>query len=58
MMDDITNYFQNEIKKVRKESYEKGLAAAKGDKKDSSVVFIDKQRDQQQEVFNDLYDFN
>lgn len=58
MMDDITNYFQNEIKKVRKESYEKGLAAAKGDKKDSSVVFIDKQRDQQQEVFNDLDDFN
>lgn len=57
MMDDITSYFQNEIKQVRRESYEKGLADAKEKMKKSSVVFTDKQTGTHTEVFNDLDDF-
>lgn len=57
MMDDITSYFQNEIKEVRKESYEKGLADAKEKMKKNSVVFTDKQTGSHTEVFNDLDDF-
>jgi len=41
MMDDITEYFQKEITKVRKESYEKGRNAQK-DNKPNNVVFKDK----------------
>lgn len=54
MMDDITNYFQNEIKQVRKESYEKGLADAKEKMKKTPVVFTDKQRGADIEFYNDL----
>lgn len=58
MMDDITSYFQNEIKQVRKESYEKGLADAKDKMKGNSVVFNNKQIGHHTEVYNDLDDFN
>lgn len=57
MMDDITSYFQNEIKEVRRESYEKGLADAKNKMKKNPVVFTDKQTGIHTEVFNDLDDF-
>lgn len=57
MMDDITSYFQNEIKEVRKESYEKGLADAKEKMKKNPVVFTDKQTGTHTEVYNDLDDF-
>lgn len=57
MMDDITSYFQNEIKQVRRESYEKGLADAKEKMKGNSVVFTQKQTGTHTEVFNDLDEF-
>lgn len=57
MMDDITQYFQNEIKQVRKESYNKGLADAKAKMNNSSVVFTDSKTGKQTEVYNDLDDF-
>ena len=57
MMDDITSYFQNEIKTVRKESYEKGLAEAKDKMKKNPVVFTHKQTGNHIETFNDLDDF-
>lgn len=57
MIDDITDYFQKEITKVRKESYEKGLAAAKDKINKPDVVFKDKQKTQQMEIYNDLDEF-
>lgn len=57
MMEDITNYFQNEIKQVRRESYEKGLADAKGKMTNSQVVFIDKQHGSHTDTFTDLDEF-
>ena len=57
MMEDITNYFQNEIKQVRKESYEKGLEDAKNGKKKAPVVFKDKQPGAADDVYDDLDNF-
>ena len=57
MMDDITSYFQNEIKEVRRESYEKGLADAKEKMKKNPVVFTEKQTGTHTEIYNDLDDF-
>lgn len=57
MLDDITNYFQNEIKQVRRESYEKGLADAKNKMNKSQVVFTSKQNVVPPEVYNDLDEF-
>lgn len=57
MIDDITDYFQKEITKVRKESYEKGVAAAKDKINNPDVVFKDKQKTQQMEIYNDLDEF-
>lgn len=57
MMEDITNYFQNEIKSVRKQSYEKGLADAKKQMNVSDVVFMDKQKQNTTKVYDDLDDF-
>lgn len=54
MIDDITDYYNKEITKVRKSSYEKGLADAKKD--NSSVVFKDKDG-KPVETFDDLDDF-
>lgn len=54
MMEDITNYFQNEIKQVREESYKKGLADAKEKMKQTPVVFTNKQRETDVEFYNDL----
>lgn len=56
MIDDITDYFQKEITKVRKESYEKGVAAAKGKMNKPDVVFKDKGI-QHTEIYNDLDEF-
>ena len=53
MMEDVTNYFKNEIKSVRKESYEKGLKDA--GKKQSPVVF--KERQKVDTDFDDLDNF-
>lgn len=57
MMDDITSYFQNEIKEVRRESYEKGLADAKEKMKKNPVVFTEKQTGTHTAIYNDLDDF-
>lgn len=57
MMDDITSYFQNEITKVRKESYQKGLADAKNKMNKTQVVFTEKQTGVHPEVYNDLDEF-
>lgn len=53
MIDDITQYFQREITKVRKESYNKGLNDAKMGK--SRVVYKDKPA--RQNINNDIDDF-
>ena len=50
MVDDITSYFQNEIKKVRRENTQK-------QDKNSNVVFTDKKIDTAKEVYNDLDEF-
>lgn len=42
MIDDITTYFQNEIKQVSKKSYEKGLAEGKDKANTSKVVYKQK----------------
>lgn len=57
MIEDITNYFQKEITKVRKESYEKGVASAKEKITQTDVVFKNKPKIQQSEHYNDLDDF-
>lgn len=58
MIDDITDYFQKEITKVRKDSYEKGVAdAQKKIEKSNTVVFKTKEKGSQQDFYNDLDDF-
>ena len=57
MVDDITDYFQKEITKVRKESYEKGLADAKSKMNKPQVVYKEAKREQPTEFYNDLDDF-
>lgn len=60
LIDDITDYFQKEITKVGKESYNKGAADAQKKKdKPSNVVFKDKQKPTKQVVdnYDDLDDF-
>lgn len=52
MIDDITEYFQKEISKVRKESYTKGKTDATKSKPD--VIYKDKQRERSEELFDDL----
>ena len=54
MMNDITDYFQKEISKVRKESYEKGKSDAKGKDKKSEIVYRNKQVKNQSNVYDDL----
>lgn len=54
MLEDITTYFQNEIKQVRKESYQKGLEDSKNK---SSVVFKDKSIKDSNNIYSDLDDF-
>lgn len=54
ILDDITNYFQEQIKQVRKQSYEKGIADAK--KSDTQVVYRNKEVNVD-DSYNDLDDF-
>lgn len=54
ILDNITEYFQNEIKKVRQQSYEKGVADAK--KSDTSVVYKTKQKNGD-DIYDDLDNF-
>ena len=53
MVDDITSYFQNEIKQVRKDSYQKGLEDAR--KGGNSVVYANKEK--KSRVYDDLDNF-
>lgn len=55
MVEDITQYFQNEIKQVRKESYEKGLEQGRLNNQGSSMEY--KPRGTQSHIYNDLDDF-
>lgn len=55
LINDITEYFQKEITKVGRESYAKGLAAQNKDK--NNMVYIDKNRKDRLENYNDLDDF-
>lgn len=55
MVDDITEYFQKEITKVRKESYKKGMEDAKIKNTKSDVVFKSSNKKVQQ--YSDLDDF-
>lgn len=58
ILNDITEYFQKEISNVRKESYQKGLSDAKNNtNKKPDVIFTNKQKESNQEVYNDLDDF-
>ena len=58
MVDDIADYFKKEIADVREKSYKKGAEDAhKKVDKSNNVVFKDKPKSQQQEVFSDLDDF-
>ena len=52
MVSDITNYFQKEISKVRKESYQKGLNDAKSKKPD--VVYKEQKLVDKNDVYDDL----
>lgn len=54
MIEDITNYFQNEIKQVRKESYKKGIEDAK---KGTQVAFTNKQLKDKDYTYDDLDNF-
>lgn len=54
MIEDITNYFQNEIKQVRKESYKKGMEDAK---KGTQVAFTNKQLKDKDYTYDDLDNF-
>ena len=54
MIEDITNYFQNEIKQVRKESYKKGIEDAK---KGTQVAFTNKQPKDKDYIYDDLDNF-
>lgn len=54
MMEDITAYFKNEIKQVRHNSYQKGLADAKSKMNNSPVVFTSTQPGEHTEIYNDL----
>ena len=54
MIEDITNYFQNEIKQVRKESYKKGIEDAK---KGTQVAFTNKQPKDKDYTYDDLDNF-
>ena len=54
MIEDITNYFQNEIKQVRKESYKKGIEDAK---KGTQVAFTNKQPKDKDYAYDDLDNF-
>lgn len=54
MIEDITNYFQNEIKQVRKESYKKGMEDAK---KGTQVAFTNKQPKDKDYIYDDLDNF-
>lgn len=54
MIEDITKYFQNEIKQVRKESYKKGIEDAK---KGTQVAFINKQPKNKDYAYDDLDNF-
>lgn len=54
MIEDITNYFQNEIKQVRKESYKKGMEDAK---KGTQVAFTNKQPKDKDYAYDDLDNF-
>lgn len=54
MLQDVTEYFKDQIAQVRKESYKKGKEDAL--KQKNSVVFKDKDTDQI-DIYNDLDDF-
>lgn len=54
MLQDVTEYFKDQITQVRKESYKKGKEDAL--KQKNSVVFKDKDTDQI-DIYNDLDDF-
>lgn len=56
MIQDITDYFQKEITKVRKESYKKGQEDAKTKGNQSEVVFKNKNKSQDQ-YYSDLDEF-
>ncbi len=55
MMEDITEYFQNEITQVRKNSYQKGKADAEKKINQSNVVY--KPLDRGSDVYTDLDEF-
>lgn len=55
MIEDITQYFQKEIKSVRKESYERGLEQGRINSQGSSIEY--KPRGTQSYTYNDLDDF-
>lgn len=53
MVQDISEYYQNEITKVRKESYRKGLEDSKNQSK-SNIVFKDKKLESHIDIYDDL----
>lgn len=57
MIQDITDYFQKEITKVRKESYKKGQedAKTKGDK--PQIIFKEQKNKSQDQFYSDLDEF-
>lgn len=55
MMEDITEYFQKEITRVRKDSYQKGKADAEKKINQSNVVY--KPLDRNSDVYTDLDEF-
>lgn len=55
MMEDITEYFQKEITRVRKDSYQKGKADAEKKINQSNVVY--KPLDRSSDVYTDLDEF-
>ena len=57
MIDDITDYFQKEITKVRQESYKKGMEDAINKNNNSGLVYRTKSTKSQNQIYNDLDDF-
>lgn len=57
MVDDITDYFQKEITKVRQESYKKGMEDAINKNNNSGLVYRTKSTKSQNQIYNDLDDF-